>query len=163
MTHPSSQATTVLQEVLTLRLGAEEYAIDILLVQEIRSFEPPTRIAGASSHALGVTNLRGVIVPIVDLRRRLGLDAAYGAHTVTVVLNVGGRTVGAVVDAVSDVVALEPGHIKPAPEFTGAVDARHIKGIGTLGEGNSARMLILVDIENLTSGAETGLVAETVH
>jgi purine-binding chemotaxis protein CheW len=164
---PSNAAAPVepaaAHEVLTLRLGAEEYAIDILRVQELRSFEEPTRIAGAPPHVLGVTNLRGVIVPIVDLRRRLGIEAAYDAHTVTVVLNVAGRTVGAVVDAVSDVVALEPGQIKPAPEFSGAVDARHITGIGTLGDGASARMLILVDIENLMSGTEMGLVAETVH
>jgi purine-binding chemotaxis protein CheW len=162
-TEPGSPHTAVPHEVLTLRLGAEEYAIDILRVQEIRSFEPPTRIAGAPAHVLGVTNLRGVIVPIVDLRCRLGLDPAYGAGTVTVVLNVAGRTVGAVADAVSDVVALESGQVKAAPEFSGAIDARHITGIGTLGEGDKARMLILVDIEQLMSGAEMGLVADTVH
>ena len=143
------------REVLTLRLGAEEYALDILRVQEIRSYEAPTRIAGAPSHVLGVTNLRGVIVPIVDLRARLGLEAAFDAGTVTVVLNVGGRTVGAVVDAVSDVVQLAAADIKPAPEFSGAVDSRHITGIGTLGEGASARMLILVEIEALL-GSEFG-------
>lgn len=150
-------------EYLTFRLGAEEYGIDILRVQEIRSYEPPTRIAGAPSHVLGVTNLRGVIVPIIDLRCRFGLEATFGGNTVTVVLGIGGRTVGAVVDAVSDVVALTPGHVKPAPEFSGAVDAGHITGIATLGDGERARMLILVDIENLMSGIEMGLVSETVH
>jgi purine-binding chemotaxis protein CheW len=160
MTSPPSAAP---HEVLTLRLSAEEYGIDILRVQEIRSYEPPTRIANAPAHVLGVTNLRGVIVPIVDLRCRLGLDAAYGPGTVTVVLNVAGRTVGAVVDAVSDVVQLGTDDVKPAPEFSGAIDARHITGIGTLGQGDQARLLILMDIEQLMGGAEMGLVAQTVH
>lgn len=154
-------AHTSIREFLAFKLGAEEYGIDILRVQEIRSFEPPTRIAGAPSHVLGVTNLRGVIVPIVDLRTRLGLQPQFDTGTVTVVLNVAGRTVGAVVDAVSDVVQLGAGDIKPAPAFSGAVDARHITGIGTLGDGNHERMLILVDIEHLMSGAEMGLAAPT--
>lgn len=129
------------QEVLSLRLGREEYGIDILRVQEIRSYEQPTRIAGAPPDVLDVTNLRGVIVPIVDLRCRFGLEAAFGSDTVTVVMGLGGRTVGAVVDSVSDVVALVPEHIKPAPEFSGAIESCHITGIATLSEGERARML----------------------
>lgn len=137
------------REVLTLCLGAEEYAIDILRVQEIRSYEKPTRIANAPPHLLGVTNLRGVIVPIVDLRMRFGLEAAYDAATVTIVLNVGSRTVGAVVDAVSDVQALSPEQIKPAPDFGGVIDATQVIGLATIQQGDRERMLILVDIERL--------------
>lgn len=140
---------SVPREVLTLRLGAEEYAIDILRVQEIRSYEKPTRIANAPPHLLGVTNLRGVIVPIVDLRMRFGLEAAYDAATVTIVLNVGARTVGAVVDAVSDVQALTPDQIKPAPDFGGVIDSTQVLGLATLQQGDRERMLILVDIERL--------------
>jgi purine-binding chemotaxis protein CheW len=155
----ASQALAPPREFLAFKLGAEEYGIDILRVQEIRSYEKPTRIAGAPPHVLGVTNLRGVIVPIVDLRCRFGLDAVYGSDTVTVVLGLAGRTVGAVVDAVSDVVALTSEQIKPAPAFGGTIDAGHITGIATLGEGASARMLILLDIEELVTGAEMALVA----
>jgi purine-binding chemotaxis protein CheW len=127
------------REVLTSRLGGEEYGVDILRVQEIRSREQPTWLGSAPPHVLGATNLRGVIVPIVDLRCRFGLDAACGSDTVTVVLGLGGRTVGAVVDAVSDVVALAPEQIKPAPAFNGAIESSHITGIATLGKGERAR------------------------
>ena len=142
-------------EFLTFRLGAEEYGIDILKVQEIRSYEPPTRIANAPAFIKGVVNLRGVIVPIVDLRLRLGCESAeYSALTVVIVLNVKGRVVGAVVDSVSDVLELAKDAIKPAPEMASAVDASFITGIGSVGE----RMLILMDIEGLMASQEMGLV-----
>jgi purine-binding chemotaxis protein CheW len=150
-------AQTAAREVLTLRLGAEEYGIDILRVQEIRSFERPTRIANAPPHLLGVTNLRGVIVPIVDLRVRFCLSAEFDPGTVTIVLNIGGRTVGIVVDAVSDVLALSPEQIKPAPELGNAIDASHLVGLATVRQGDADRMLILVDIEQLLAGADVGL------
>ena len=146
-------------ERLTFRLGAEEYGIDILRVQEIRGYEPPTRIANAPPYIKGVLNLRGVIVPIVDLRLKFGFDeVVYDGVTVTVVLNVGGRTVGAVVDSVSDVIELTDAQIKPAPEFSSAVDADHIVGIGVVKQGDSERTLILVDIEKLMAASELGLV-----
>ena len=150
------------REVLTRRLGGEEYGIDILRVQEIRSYEQPTRLAGAPPHVLGMTNLRGVVVPIVDLRCRFGLDAACGSDTVTVVLGVGGRTMGAVVDAVSDVVALSPKQIKPAPAFNGAIESSHITGIATLGEAARARMSILPDIVPSMTEQRMGLSSEPV-
>ena len=103
-------------EYLTFRLGGEEYGIDILRVQEIRSYEQPTRIANAPGYIKGVVNLRGVIVPIVDLRVRLGCaQAEYNHFTVVIVLNVKGRVVGAVVDSVSDVLELPAEAIRPAP------------------------------------------------
>jgi purine-binding chemotaxis protein CheW len=142
-------------EFLTFRLGAEEYGIDILKVQEIRSYEPPTRIANAASFIKGVVNLRGVIVPIVDLRLKLGCASAeYNGFTVVIVLNVRGRVVGAVVDSVSDVLELTAEHIKPAPEMSSSLDTSFITGIGSVAD----RMLILMDIEALMSSADMGLM-----
>jgi purine-binding chemotaxis protein CheW len=142
-------------EYLTFRLGAEEYGIDILRVQEIRSYEQPTRIANAPAFIKGVVNLRGVIVPIVDLRLKLACaNSDYNSFTVVIVLNVKGRVVGAVVDSVSDVMELSKDHIKPAPEMNASVDTSFITGIGSVGE----RMLILMDIEALMSSADMGLM-----
>ena len=146
-------------EFLTFRLGAEEYGIDILKVQEIRSYEQPTRIANSPSFIKGVVNLRGVIVPIVDLRYKLGCPTAeYNSFTVAIVLNVKGRVVGAVVDSVSDVLALDGESIKPAPEMSSAIDTAYITGIGSVAD----RMLILMDIEGLMASEEMGLI-NTVH
>ena len=143
-------------EYLTFRLGAEEYGIDILKVQEIRSYEPPTRIANSPDFIKGVVNLRGVIVPIVDLRLKLGCPTAeYNSFTVVIVLNVKSRVVGAVVDSVSDVLELSRDAIRPAPELNAsAVDTSFITGIGAV----SDRMLILMDIEGLMSSADMGLM-----
>ena len=143
-------------EYLTFRLGAEEYGIDILRVQEIRSFEEPTRIANSPPHIKGVVNLRGVIVPVVDLRIKLNCDKVeYNSFTVVIVLNVKGRVVGAVVDSVSDVLELSQSEIRPAPDMaSGSVDTAFITGIASVGE----RMLILMDIELLMSSADMGLM-----
>ncbi|MEX1165564.1 MAG: chemotaxis protein CheW [Hydrogenophaga sp.] len=146
---------TAAAEFLTFRLGAEEYGIDILRVQEIRSYEEPTRIANAPSFIKGVVNLRGVIVPVVDLRLKLNCDTAqYNDFTVVIVLNVHGRVVGAVVDSVSDVLALHPEQINAAPEMNTTVDTNFITGIASTAE----RMLILMDIEALMSSADMGLM-----
>jgi purine-binding chemotaxis protein CheW len=150
-------------EFLTFRLGAEEYGIDILRVQEIRSYEQPTRIANAPMFIKGVVNLRGVIVPIIDLRLKLACEnVEYNSFTVVVVLNVKGRVVGAVVDSVSDVLQLGKDQIKPAPAMNSSVDASFITGIGAIktgqGDDTSERMLILMDIEGLMSAADLGLV-----
>jgi purine-binding chemotaxis protein CheW len=154
--HESARAATAAGgEFLTFRLGAEEYGIDILKVQEIRSYEQPTRIANAPSFIKGVVNLRGVIVPIVDLRLKLGCDSNdYNSFTVVIVLNVRGRVVGAVVDSVSDVLELSRDSIKPAPEMASAVDTSFITGISSVND----RMLILMDIEELMASAEMGLI-----
>lgn len=147
-------------EFLTFRLGAEEYGIDILRVQEIRSYEAPTRIANAPAFIKGVVNLRGTIVPIVDLRVKLGCaKVEIDPFTVVIVLNVRGRVVGAVVDSVSDVMQLGADTIQPAPELASAgVDTSYITGIASLTLEGRERMLILVDIEALMSSAEMGLV-----
>jgi purine-binding chemotaxis protein CheW len=148
-------------EYLTFRLGDEEYGIDILKVQEIRGYENPTRIAGAPSFIKGVVNLRGVIVPIIDLRIKFGLGKVeYNSFTVVIILNIGKKVVGVVVDQVSDVVALEAKNIQPPPNFSDVVDAAFIQGIGQVDE----RMLILTDIEKLLTASEMGLAFDaTVH
>ena len=146
-------------EFLTFRLGGEEYGIDILKVQEIRSYEQPTRIANAPPFIKGVVNLRGVIVPIVDLRLKLGCETAeYDSFTVVIVLNVKGRVVGAVVDSVSDVLELAADAIRSAPEMASVADSSFITGIGSVGE----RMLILMDIEALMASDDMGLL-DTRH
>jgi len=148
-------------EYLTFRLGREEYGIDILSVQEIRSYSAPTRIANAPEFIKGVIDLRGVIVPIVDLRLKFGLDdAGYDQFTVIVILNIGQRVVGVVVDAVSDVVQLSPEQTRPAPAFGPGVDSDYLLGIGSIGgaDGQPARLLQLVNIQRLISGSELGLI-----
>jgi purine-binding chemotaxis protein CheW len=154
----TSLATTA--EFLTFRLGAEEYGIDILRVQEIRSYEAPTRIANAPSFIKGVVNLRGVIVPVVDLRIKLNCEKVeYNGFTVVIVLNVHGRVVGAVVDSVSDVLQLSTELIKPAPEMHTTANTDFVTGIASVGE----RMLILMDIEALMGGADMGLMEQSAH
>jgi purine-binding chemotaxis protein CheW len=144
------------REYLTFRLGEEEYGIDILKVQEIRGYEQPTRIANAPHFIKGVTNLRGVIVPIVDLRLKFGLgEAEYNTFTVVIILNVGSRVIGIVVDSVSDVLELDPACVRDAPELTAIVDSSYILGLGTLQD----RMLILVDIEKLLTSPELAIVS----
>jgi len=154
-TRKSVAAVEKAREYLTFRLGGEEYGIDILVVQEIRSYEVPTRLANAPSFIKGVINLRGVIVPIVDLRLKLGCDSAdYNEFTVVIVLNVNGTEIGVVVDGVSDVVGLTQSSIKAAPQFQGHVDSSFITGIAKLNE----RMLVIMDIRSLMSSEEMGML-----
>lgn len=144
-------------EYLTFRLGAEEYGIDILRVQEIRSYEQPTRLAHSPDFIRGVIDLRGRIVPILDMRIKLQCpEASYTDFTVVIILDIGSLVIGAVVDAVADVVSLSPDVIKPTPQFErqGNVDPAFVTGIASLGE----RMLIVMDIEALLSSEEIGLV-----
>jgi purine-binding chemotaxis protein CheW len=141
-------------QYLTLRLGSEQYAIDILQVQEIRSYEEPTKMVNSPAFIKGVVNLRGVIVPIVDLRLKLNIaQVAYDEFTVVIILNVRGVVVGAVVDAVSDVVTLNSENIKAAPQFESAIDSRFIVGLAHVGE----RMLIVMNMETLMSNSELGI------
>jgi purine-binding chemotaxis protein CheW len=142
-------------EVVTFKLGEEEYGIDIQKVQELRGYDAVTRIANAPEYIKGVVNLRGIIVPIIDMRIKFKLgDPTYDQFTVVIVLNIAGRVVGMVVDSVSDVITLTGEQIKPAPEMGSVLDADYLIGLGTLEE----RMLILVDIDRLMSSEEMGLV-----
>jgi purine-binding chemotaxis protein CheW len=148
-------------EFLTFRLGAESYGIEILKVQEIRGYESPTAIANAPAFIKGVINLRGVIVPILDLRIKFRLsEASYDEFTVVIILNVAGRVVGVVVDSVSDVLTLAAGSIQAPPEFASATfDTKYITGLGTVDD----RMLIMLDIEKLMTGADMALVDSAIH
>ena len=150
------QAEALAREYLTFRLGDEEYGIDILKVQEIRGYEPPTRVANAPDFLKGVVNLRGTIVPIVDMRLKFNCEKAeYNAFTVVIILNLRSRIVGIVVDSVSDVMQLSDQAIQPAPEMSAAViDTSYITGIANVNE----RLLILMDIESLMGSAEMGLI-----
>ncbi len=151
----AATASAALREFLAFKLGAEEYGIDILRVQEIRSYEEPTRIANAPEFIKGVINLRGVIVPIVDMRLKFNhAEANYDAFTVVIVLNIGTRVVGMVVDSVSDVISLGPDHLRPVPELSASIATDHLLAIGAIDE----RMLILVDIEKLMTSPDMGLV-----
>lgn len=142
-------------EYLTFTLGSESYGIDILKVQEIRGYDCVTRIANTPAFIKGVINLRGVIVPIVDLRIKFDVgEATYHEFTVVIIINVLGKVVGIVVDGVSDVVALPRESIKPAPELGASLDTRYITGLGTLND----QMLILVDIEKLIGSDELQIV-----
>jgi purine-binding chemotaxis protein CheW len=150
---PSSEGTA--SEFLAFTLGGEEYGIDILKVQEIRGYEAVTRIANTPDFIKGVINLRGVIVPIVDMRIKFDLGTVtYDHQTVVIILNVAQRVVGMVVDGVSDVLTLNAGQIKPAPEFGSVMNTDYLTGLGTVDD----RLLILMDIERLMTSDEMALV-----
>jgi len=143
------------RELLTFTLGTEEYGLDILKVQEIRGFEAVTTIANAPEFIKGVINLRGIIVPIVDMRIKFKLGKVdYNETTVVIILNVANRVVGMVVDGVSDVIALKAEQVRPAPEFGASLDVQYLQGLGTVDE----RMIILVDIEKLMTSRDMELV-----
>lgn len=145
------RGANVVSEFLTFTLGNEEYGIDILKVQEIRGYDAVTHIANAPEFIKGVINLRGVIVPIVDMRIKFKVgEPTYNEFTVVIIMNVLGRVIGMVVDGVSDVVALSPEQIKPTPQMGAAMDTDYITGLGTVND----QMLILVDIEKLMSSEE---------
>ena len=158
---PGSGAINMLNEFLTFKLGDEEYGIEILKVQEIRGYEAVTSIANAPRFIKGVVNLRGIIVPIVDMRIKFDLGKAeYDQFTVVIILNVAGRVVGMVVDGVSDVIQLAAEQIRPAPEFSSTTfNTQYITGLGTADD----RMLILIDIEKLMAGSDMALFESNVH
>ncbi|WP_367850196.1 chemotaxis protein CheW [Rhodoferax sp. WC2427] len=149
-------------ECLTFRLGGAEYGIDILEVQEIRSYEAPTRIANAGPEWLGVLHLRGVVVPILDARLKFNHPApAYTAATVVIVLSLQDTIVGLVVDAVSDVVHLEAGDIQPAPATYARTQACFVTGLAQVGE----RLLILIDAGSFLGASVSAMAppAATLH
>ncbi|MEI2417585.1 chemotaxis protein CheW [Orrella sp. JC864] len=161
MNNPLASATDrsedIGSEFLVFTLGDEEYGIDILKVQEIRGYDAGavTRIANSPPFIKGVTNLRGIIVPIVDLRIKFNLGKVeYNEQTVVIILNLNHRVVGIVVDGVSDVLMLSSAQIRPAPEFGATLSTEYLTGLGTVDE----RMLILVDIERLMTSDELALV-----
>jgi purine-binding chemotaxis protein CheW len=165
---PSAQAASVMpdatgtdiREFLAFKLGDEEYGMDILRVQEIRSYERPTRLANAPAFIKGVINLRGVIVPVLDMRIKFNLQQVnYDEFTVVIVLNIGKHVVGMVVEGVSDVITFTPSQLRPVPSFAAVVDSDHLLAIGSL----ENRTLMLLDIEKLMTSADMGLVSQIVH
>ena len=143
------------RELLTFTLGKEEYGIDILKVQEIRGYDAVTTIANSPEFIKGVINLRGIIVPIIDMRIKFNLgNVTYNELTVVIILNVANRVVGIVVDGVSDVITLTADQLKPSPEFSSSLDTQYIMGLGTVDE----RMIIVMDIEKLMTSRDMDLV-----
>ena len=158
---PLGAATSrMTDEFLTFRLGMEEYGIEILKVQEIRGYDSITQIANTPEYIKGVVNLRGIIVPIIDMRIKFRLsNAVYDQFTVVIILNVAGRVMGIVVDAVSDVISLEADHIRPTPGFGSMIDTEYIMGLGAIDQ----RMLILIDIEKLMGSSDMGLIDQDAN
>ena len=157
---PTGASAAKALEFLAFTLGREEYGIDIQKVQELRGYDAVTRIANAPEYIKGVVNLRGIIVPIIDMRIKFNLGTpTYDQFTVVIILNVASRVMGMVVDSVSDVITLSPEQVKPAPEMGSVLDTDYLIGLGTVDE----RMLILVDIDKLMSSAEMGLVAQAAQ
>ena len=152
--HATREAT---REVLVFVLGKEEYGVDILKVQEIRGYEKVTPIPAAPAYLKGVVNLRGIIVPVIDLRIKFGMaDPKYDSFTVVIILRLATRVIGMVVDGVSDVVALAASEVKPAPQLGSLVDSSFLAGVATQDD----RMVLLVDIERLLSTGELNLLRE---
>ena len=152
---PKASAEGVANEFLTFTLGDEEYGVDILKVQEIRGYDTVTKIPDAPDYLKGVINLRGTIVPVVDLRIKFKLaKAEYNSFTVMIILNIAKRVVGIVVDGVSDVMQLSDAQIRPPPELNAGETSNFITGLGTFDN----RMLILVDIEKLLRSQDMALL-----
>ena len=144
------------REVLVFVLGGEEYAVDILKVQEIRGYDKVTPIPKAPHFLKGIVNLRGTIVPVIDLRVKFGLeDPKYDTTTVMIVLRIGVRVIGIVVDGVSDTLGIAASDVKPAPSMGGLVDTSYLAGL----VAKEGRMILLLDIERFLSGAELNLLA----
>lgn len=136
-------------EYLAFRLGEQEYAVEIADVQEIRNYERPTRMMGAASYVSGVLNLRGAIVPIVDMRVRLGLAAELDHNTVIIVMNLLYGTVGVVVDGVSDVLPLDLEDIQSMPQLNDSTQVRLFQGLGTCNKSGVERTLIVMNFQDL--------------
>jgi purine-binding chemotaxis protein CheW len=142
------------QEFLTFVLGDETYALDVMTVKEIRGYQAVTKIANSPDFVKGVLNLRGDIVPIIDLRIKFSVgEVTYNDFTIVIMLNIGERVVGIVVDEVSDVIKVAGQDIKPPPEFGAVFDSSYLYGLTTIDQ----QMIILINIESLISSDELGL------
>lgn len=147
----ATSSTTSGGQYLTFRLESEEYAIDILKVQEIKGYSAITPIPNSLPHIKGVINLRGTVVPVVGLRERFGMaPVPYDKFTVIVIVTVGTKVVGMVVDAVSDVLVLRGDEIEPPPDFGGSVDTSFMRGLAKVGE----RLVLALDIDRVVADAD---------
>jgi purine-binding chemotaxis protein CheW len=159
-TGAARSASETSEQYLTFMLAGEEYGVDILRVQEIKGWDKVTRIPHTPDYVLGVINLRGAVVPIVDLRRRFNLDAiAFGPTTVVIVVRImrgrDERVVGVVVDAVSEVYNVDAADTKPPPDVCGSIDTVFVKALATI----ENKMLILLDIDRLIGSSVTEEIA----
>lgn len=153
----TSHSSNASQEFLVFTLGDEQYGIDILKVREIRGYENVTTIANTPDFIKGVINLRGVIVPVIDLRIKFALEMAeYGDQTVMIIVDIGDRIVGMVVDSVSDVMTLTADQIKPAPTMGMSLSSDYIAGLGSIED----RMIVLMDVDALLTSREMAAVAQ---
>lgn len=151
----SAASASAALEFLAFTLGDEEYGIGIQNVQELRSYDTVTRLANAPEFIKGVVNLRGIIVPIIDMRIKFSLGTpVYDQFTVVIILSIAGRVMGMVVDSVSDVITLTSAEIKPPPQMGTAINTDYLIGIGALDQ----RLLILIDIARLMSSEDIGLI-----
>ncbi len=147
---------TETNQFLTFTLGTEEYGVDILKVQEIKGYLPTTRIPNSPSHMAGVLNLRGTIVPIVDLRRLFGMEqTAYDQFSAIIVVVLQDRVMGVIVDSVSEVMTIPVADIQAAPELGASMNASVLRGLAKVGE----RMIILLDINSLLLGSSADALA----
>ncbi len=150
-------AASATLQFLTFALGAEEYGVEILKIQEIKGFSAITPLPNAPPYVKGVMNLRGTIVPIVDLRKKFGMpEEAYTAFTVIVVVQVQGQIMGFIVDAVSEVLTVSETDIQPTPDLHGQVDTTFLNGLAKTGE----KLVILLDIDKVLTAGEIALAAE---
>lgn len=157
---PNSDAGLTINEFLIFKLGDEEYGIEILKVQEIRRYEAITQIANTPDFIKGVINLRGIIVPIIDMRIKFSLsNVSYGQFTAVIILNVSGQVMGIVVDGVSDVLTIAPNQMRPAPELGSVIDTEYIMGLGTVDD----RMLILIDIEKMMNSGNMKSIEQIIN
>ena len=148
----AAQSTT--QQFLTFALGQEEYGVEILKIQEIKGFSAVTPLPNAPAYVKGVLNLRGTIVPIVDLRQKFGMpEEAYTKFTVIVVVQVQGKTLGFVVDAVSDVLTVTGDAIQPTPDLHGQLDTTFLTGLAPTGD-QGEKLVILLDIDKVLTARE---------
>lgn len=152
------QGVTAFHQFLTFALGQEEYGVEILKIQEIKGFSAITPLPNAPAYIKGVLNLRGTIVPIVDLRKKFGMpEEAYTKFTVIVVVQVQGKIMGFIVDAVSDVLTVTGADIQPTPDLHGQVDTTFLNGLAKTGE----KLVILLDIEKVLTAGEIGVAMRT--
>ena len=167
MTAVQRQAEDIIQHVdsgtaggqyLTFMLAGEEYGVEILRVQEIKGWESATPIPNTPDHVLGVLNLRGAVVPIIDLRKRFGLEAGDPTeHTRIIVSNCGSQTYGIVVDAVNEVIRLEASKVEPPPKGVVGIDSTYIQGLVKMEE----RIMILLDSEGIISQGDQAAIASS--
>ena len=140
-----------LLQLVTFAISEEEFGIDILKVQEIIRIMDITKVPGSPPHVEGVINLRGRVIPVIDLRRRFGMEPrAHDSHTRIIVLELHGMIVGFVVDGVSEVLRIQSNTVEPPPAVVAGLESEYIKGVGKLDD----RLLILLDLDKLLSSEE---------